>query len=139
MQCRQVLMIEDNPGDAILVREALKEAELSFELTHLKDGDEAIDYIEALTQPGRVQPDLVLLDLHLPKRNGWRVFAAIRSHPLVIQIPVVIFTSSSDPRDRVRGENADRTIYIRKPSTIEEFMAVGREIRRFAFDYWETA
>jgi len=139
MQRRQVLMIEDNPGDATLVREALKEADLSFEFTHLKDGDEAVDFIDAIAQSGKPQPDLVLLDLHLPKRNGWRVLAAIRSNPLLKLLPVVIFTSSSDPRDRALGENADHSIYIRKPSTIEEFMAVGREIRRFAFDYWESA
>ena len=139
MQCRHVLIIEDNPGDATLVQAALKEADMIFEVTHFKDGEQAHGFLTRIGDAGAASPDLVLLDLNLPKRNGWRLFAEIRSHPVLKQVPIVIFSSSEDPRDRARVESDHRSIFIQKPATIEEFMSVGREIRRFASSYWSGA
>ncbi len=139
MEFRRVLIIEDNSGDARLIREALKEAKLKFEVTHVNDGEQAIDLVKRCEYTDGTRPDLILLDLNLPKWNGWQVFSAIRAQPCLQEIPVVIFTSSPNPMDRMRAESADRSTYIRKPATLEEFMAVGREIRRFAEEYWGTA
>ncbi len=128
----QILIVEDNRGDVLLVKEALAESSLEFELIHLIDGEQAFDYLHRTgnysTAP---MPDLVLLDLNLPKHDGWEVLAEIRSLPGMHLTPVVILSSSGNPEDCERASRTPRSKYIRKPSTLDEFMTIGKEIERF--------
>ena len=127
---RRILIVEDNRGDVLLVELALREAGLRFELIHMADGEKAIDYLRELTNgDGSPSLDLVLLDLNLPKRDGWEVLEELRSalkHP----VPVMILSSSSALHDITRAERLGVSKYIRKPSTLDEFLAIGRTIRQ---------
>ena len=127
---RRILIVEDNRGDVLLVEVALRESGLRFELIHIADGEKAIDYLRELTNGnGSPSLDLVLLDLNLPKRDGWEVLEELRSalkHP----VPVMILSSSSAPHDITRAERLGVSKYIRKPSTLDEFLAIGRTIRQ---------
>lgn len=128
----RILIVEDNRGDALLVREALKESNLSFELTHISDGEKAFDYLRRRGEhlnAGR--PNLVLLDLNLPKRDGWEVLDEIRGSPDLKGTPVVILSSSGNPEDRERAARTPNSLYIRKPSTLDEFLAIGKQIESF--------
>ena len=128
----QILIVEDNRGDVLLVREALRESSLQFELNHVADGEEAVEYIHRTGgHAGAGRPDLVLLDLNLPKRDGWDVLNEIRSEPDLRTTPVVILSSSGSPDDIRRAESGSHSIYIRKPSNLEDFLAIGKRIEHF--------
>lgn len=126
----QILIVEDNPGDVLLVREALREARMHFEMTHALDGEEAID---ALARD-HMRPDLVLLDINLPRRDGWEVLAEIRSNPETQATPVIVLSSSGSPEDRQRAIRNQPSAYIQKPSNLEDFLAVGHRINDFFKD-----
>ncbi len=123
----QIFIVEDNLGDVLLVREALKESSMPFELQHAADGEEAI---QALIKD-RIKPDLVLLDINLPKRDGWEVLHEIRSNPETRSVPVVVLSSSGSPEDRDRASRNLPSMYIQKPSNLDDFLAVGETIRNF--------
>ncbi len=128
----QILIVEDNPGDVLLVREALNESELRFELSHVTDGEKAVNFLHQRGEYREtLRPDLVLLDLNLPKRTGWEVFDEMRSEDELKDVPVVILSSSGAPEDRRRAERAPRSIYIRKPSDFDEFLSIGKQIKDF--------
>jgi CheY-like chemotaxis protein len=132
----RILIVEDNRGDVLLVKEALKESNLQFELSHVADGEEAVQFIQRTGSHASARPpDLVLLDLNLPKRDGWEVLGEIRSQPELRTTPVVILSSSGSPEDIRRAESGDHSIYIRKPSNLEEFLAIGKRIELF----WTSA
>ncbi len=128
---RRILIVEDNRGDVLLVEVALREAGLQFELIHIADGEKAIDYLRKLANgSGGRSLDLVLLDLNLPKRDGWEVLEELRSVPAEHSVPVVILSSSSAPQDLARAERLGVLKYIRKPSTLDEFMAIGQKLKQ---------
>jgi chemotaxis family two-component system response regulator Rcp1 len=129
---RRILIVEDNRGDVLLVEVALRESGLQFELIHMPDGEKAIDYLRKLTNGGggAASLDLVLLDLNLPKRDGWEVMEALRSVPMDHPVPVMILSSSSAPSDLARAERLGVSKYIRKPSTLDEFLAIGQKIKQ---------
>jgi chemotaxis family two-component system response regulator Rcp1 len=130
-----ILIVEDNRGDVRLVREALKESSLRFELTHLADGEQAFDYLRRRGQHlNAVRPHLILLDLNLPRRDGWEILDEIRASADLQGTPVVILSSSGNPEDRERAARRHSILYIRKPSTLDEFLAVGKQIEQF----WRT-
>ena len=131
-QARRILIVEDNRGDVLLVELALREAGLRFELIHMADGEKAIDYLRKLATGGAGPPlDLVFLDLNLPKRDGWEVLEELRSVPMEQPVPVIILSSSSAPHDIARAERLGVAKYIRKPSTLDEFLAIGQKISQF--------
>ena len=125
---RRILIVEDNRGDVLLVELALREAGLTFELIHMADGEKAIDYLRKYAGPPL---DLVFLDLNLPKRDGWEVLEELRSVPTEQPVPVIILSSSSAPHDIARAERLGVAKYIRKPSTLDEFLAIGQKISQF--------
>ncbi len=128
----QILMVEDNPGDVILVREALAESNLRFQLSHVTDGEQAVNFLQRRGEyKHSLKPDLVLLDLNLPKRTGWEVFDEMRSVDSLRDVPVVILSSSGAPEDKRRAERAPRSIYIQKPADFEEFLRIGHRIKEF--------
>jgi chemotaxis family two-component system response regulator Rcp1 len=124
-----LLVIEDNPADVDLLRRALAREQLDCELTVVDDGAEAL----ALFRPGAATtaPDLAIVDLNLPKHSGLEVIAQMRANPSFAEVPVVIMTSSSAPRDRSNLEEFRIQGYIVKPADFEEFMRIGRQIREF--------
>jgi CheY-like chemotaxis protein len=124
--------VEDNRGDVLLVEVALREAGLRFDLIHMADGEKAVNYLRDMADgSGLPSLDLVLLDLNLPKRDGWEVLEELRAVPLERPVPVVILSSSSAPHDMARAERLGVSTYIRKPSTLDEFLAIGEKLKQF--------
>jgi CheY-like chemotaxis protein len=126
----QILLAEDNEGDVILVEQALAEHNIDHELHVVRDGDEALDYLAGMGKPeGPPCPDVLLLDLNLPKVDGPQVLQQFRKHPACTQTPVIIVTSSDAPQDRKRAKVLGANAYFRKPSDLMEFMALGTVIQ----------
>ena len=131
----EILLVEDNPGDVRLTREALREGKVGNEPAVVTDGEAALDY---LFQRGPFtnapRPDLVLLDLNLPKKDGREVLAVIKGDPDLKRIPVVVLTTSKEEEDVHRAYNLAANCYVTKPVEFEEFMKVIRAIE----DFWLT-
>ena len=129
----QVLLVEDNPGDVRLTKEALKEGKLLNQLTVVGDGVEALSF---LRKEGKyadaLQPELILLDLNLPKKDGREVLAEIKADPNLRRIPVVVLTTSSAEEDILRIYDLHANCYITKPVDLEQFMGVVKSIE----DFW---
>jgi two-component system, chemotaxis family, response regulator Rcp1 len=129
----QVLLVEDNPGDVRLTKEALKEGKLLNQLTVVGDGVEALSF---LRQEGKyadaLQPELILLDLNLPKKDGREVLAEIKADSKLRRIPVVVLTTSSAEEDILKIYDLHANCYITKPVDLEQFMGVVKSIE----DFW---
>lgn len=123
----RILLVEDNPGDVYLLEKTLQHRQLRYELTRYVDGEQAI---RALQQNDNVMPDLILVDLNLPRREGFEVLQTIRSKPGMVGVPVGVLTSSDAERDRHRVALTGRgERYIHKPHLLEEFLdQVGQAI-----------
>jgi two-component system, chemotaxis family, response regulator Rcp1 len=131
----QVLLVEDNPGDVRLTREALKEGKLLNQLTVVGDGVEALSFLRRQGKyTDAVQPDLILLDLNLPKKDGREVLAEIKTDPVLKRIPVVVLTTSSAEEDVLKTYNLHANCYVTKPVDLEQFMHVVQSIE----DFWLT-
>lgn len=125
-----IVLAEDNPGDVMLVQEALEEHRIVHQLYVLRDGAEAIDFLAKLGTPGHAPcPDLLLLDLNLPKLDGFRVLTEFRKCSLCVHTPVIIVTSSDEVRDRHRIEALRIDSYFRKPLEYDAFMKLGAVVR----------
>jgi len=134
-----ILLIEDAEADVFLVREALKNVGLDFELNVLDDGEKAIQFIDELDrQPGASCPHLVLLDLNLPKRSGDQILAHMRHSERCKDVPVVVVTSSDSPRDKAEMSRLGATRYFRKPSRLDEFMRLGPLVRELVVNAAEA-
>jgi CheY-like chemotaxis protein len=120
-----VMLIEDNPADANLVHVALLEHGVKCELVHVKDGEEAVDFIDRLDRGEAPCPDLVILDLNLPRKPGSTVLKRVRESEVCGHIPVVVLTSSNDQKDRDEAKRLGASLYIRKPSRLSELMSLG--------------
>jgi two-component system response regulator len=130
----QVLLVEDNPGDVELTREALEEGRLANALHVVRDGEEALDFLMRRGRHrGAVRPDLVLLDLNLPKMSGREVLAEIKSDPTFSTIPVVVLTSSAAEEDVARSYELHANCYVQKPVGLEQFISIVRQIEDFWF------
>ncbi len=125
----EILLVEDNPGDVELIREALSEGKLRNQLHVAWDGVEALDFLRHGN--GHRCPDLILLDLNLPKKNGKEVLEEIKSDPNLRTIPVVILTSSKEEEDIVRTYHLHANCYITKPVDFKSFLEVVRSIENF--------
>jgi two-component system, chemotaxis family, response regulator Rcp1 len=129
----QILLVEDNPGDVRLTIEALKEAKVLNQLTVVKDGIEALSLLRRQGQYARVaRPDLILLDLNLPKKDGREVLAEIKADDNLKHIPVVILTTSQDEQDVLKSYNLYANCYITKPVDLDQFITVVKSIE----DFW---
>jgi CheY-like chemotaxis protein len=127
-----ILIVEDNEGDVLLVKEALRETGIEFRLKHLADGEQALVYLNnRVRNSDATTPDLILLDLNLPKRDGWEVLQVLRCSPDFTRTPVVILSSSNAPEDLRRAAAVDSLMYIRKPSNLDDFLAIGKRIEAF--------
>ena len=128
----EILMIEDNPGDVRLTREVLRDAKVRNSLHSAKDGDEAMDYLyKRGSFSGASRPDLILLDLNLPKINGLDVLEIIKSDPELRTIPVVILTTSQAEKDILNGYQRYANAYITKPVSLDQFNHIIKTIEGF--------
>jgi len=121
----QILMAEDNPGDVRLIREALNQHDVKFSLHVVDDGEKAIGFIENLDGSDHVSLDLILLDLNLPKSDGRDILRRIKQSRKARNVPVVVLSSSESPQDRDEAVRLGANRFIRKPSTLDEFLEIG--------------
>ena len=129
----RILLAEDNPGDVFLVRRALEEHNISHELNVVQDGAEALDFMTRMGRSTKVPcPDVMLLDLNLPKVSGARVLSEFRKHPECSDTPVIVITSSDAQKDRARMEELGVARYFRKPSDYRAFLRLGAVVREVA-------
>ena len=126
-----ILMIDDNPGDVDLAREALGRSERAFRLESVSDGEAALSFV-AHSRTTAALPDLMLLDLNLPRLDGRRVLAEMKADPKLANIPVVIFTTSQAKTDVSCSYELGANCYVRKPGTLAEFLAAVRCLA----DFW---
>ncbi|MGD1093379.1 MAG: response regulator [Bryobacteraceae bacterium] len=127
---KYILLAEDNPADVFLVRQALAGSGVLFNLRVVSDGDEAMSFIDGLERGSALGcPELLLLDLHLPKRDGDEVLQRLRASKRCGQTPVVILTSSDSPRDMERASRYAALRYFRKPSNLGDFMNLGEVVK----------
>ena len=134
MQTRPVelLLVEDSPGDVRLTIEALKEGRVINNLTVVQDGEEAIAFLRRQGRhAGAPRPDLILLDLNLPRKSGMEVLAEIKTDPDLKLIPVVVLTTSQAEEDVLRSYELHANCYIVKPVDLEQFMSVVHAIKSF--------
>lgn len=126
----RILLVEDNAGDVELFRLALKKASLDCDLTVLDDGADALAMVRQQDRFAEVQPpDLVVLDLNVPKYDGLEILQAMRSNPAFAKVPVAVLSSSSSPRERSRIEQFEISRYITKPLDLDEFLGIGVILR----------
>ncbi len=125
-----VLLVEDSPADVFLVKHAIAQEGLDFTLELAEDGDTAIAFIDRVDDHEvRRAPDVMLLDLNVPCRTGTEVLERVRRSPRCSGIPVVMISSSDSPEERRRAFDLGATEYFRKPSTLHEFMSLGKLVR----------
>lgn len=124
-----VFLAEDNPGDVFLIREALREHAVDCELAVANDGAQAREYFTHVERDGARVPDLVLLDLNLPKISGMELLRRIKNIPSCRETPVVVISSSDSPRDRLESQSLGAHSYVRKASVLEEYMQLGGVIK----------
>lgn len=131
----QILMVEDNPDDIELTVEALKDARVANHLTVVQDGEEALSYLRCRGKYAQaVRPDLILLDLNMPRKNGRDVLRDIKNDPKLKRIPVVILTTSQAEEDILHTYDLHANCYITKPVDFNQFLKVVRSIE----DFWLT-
>lgn len=133
MKSLRILLVEDSPSDVRLIREALKETPVPVQITVARDGVEATDYLEQVLRGSAVRPDLMLLDLNLPRKNGREVLAEVKSSPELKQIPVLVMTSSHSDEDVADVYNLSANCFITKPGDLNEYVHVVRAIEEFWF------
>jgi two-component system, chemotaxis family, response regulator Rcp1 len=134
-QLVDILLVEDNPGDVRLTQEALKEGKLRNKLSVVSNGVEALSF---LRQEGKyaneILPDLILLDLNLPKKDGREVLREVKNDPRLKRIPVVVLTTSNAESDIVKTYDLHANCFITKPVDLDQFFDVVRKIK----DFWFT-
>ncbi|GAA1797330.1 response regulator [Planosporangium flavigriseum] len=128
----EVLLVEDDPGDVLMTKEAFEEHKVRNNLSVVNDGAEAIAYLRREgAYADAARPDLILLDLNLPKRDGREVLAEIKNDPALRQIPVVVLTTSQADEDIVRSYQLHANAYVTKPVDFDRFIEVVRQIDDF--------
>lgn len=128
-----ILVVENDPAAALLTKEAFREAGLTDFVYSVPDGDEALAYLRRKEKyADRPHPDLILLDLHLPKKSGLEVLKELKESPTLRVTPVIVVSGSSDPREVRRAYELHASCFIRKPDDLYEFL----EFVKICFDFW---
>jgi len=128
----EILLVEDSPGDIRLTREAFKDTNVRVNLHVASDGTEAMAFLERLGQHAHVpRPDLILLDLNLPKKDGREVLKEIKGNQTLTSIPVVILTTSASEKDVLVSYRLHASCYITKPVTLDGFLEIMKSIESF--------
>jgi len=124
-----LLLVEDSPADVYLVREAIMTEGLEFRLQVAEDGEAAFQILNRVDADTDPAPNLLMVDLNIPRRDGIQVLQRMRQSPRCASIPVIVISSSDSPADRQRALAMGATEYFRKPSTLAEFMKLGQMVR----------
>jgi CheY-like chemotaxis protein len=129
-----ILLVEDNPGDILLTTEAILEGKIVDRISVVNDGEEAILFLEdIITNSKKKFPDLILLDVNIPKKNGHEVLAHIKDHDHLKQIPVIMLTTSSSEKDIISSYKNRVNCFITKPVEVDDFIKAVSEIEKFWF------
>lgn len=129
----EVLLVEDNPADVRLTQEALRDGKIQNRLNVARDGVEAMQYLRRVPPfESAVPPDLIILDLNLPRKDGREVLAEVKEDPDLRRIPIVVLTTSDAEKDILKSYDLHANCYITKPLDLDKFMAVARQIE----DFW---
>jgi len=128
----EILLVEDNPGDARLTIEAMREAKMRNRMHVVEDGVEAMAFLRRQGRYGEApRPDLILLDLNLPRKDGREVLAEVKADPALKRIPVVILTTSRAEEDVLRAYDLHANCYVTKPVDLAQFMKIVSQIDEF--------
>jgi CheY-like chemotaxis protein len=128
----EVLLVEDDPGDVMMTQEAFQEHQVGNRLSVVSDGDEALSYLRREGQYAEAtRPDLILLDLNLPRRDGREVLAEIKNDDNLRRIPVIVLTTSQADEDIIRSYQLHANAYVTKPVDFDRFISVVRQIDEF--------
>lgn len=132
MQSIEVLLVEDDAGDELMTREAFEDNKIRNTLHVVRDGEEALDFLYRRgDHTDAVRPDLILLDLNLPRYDGRQVLEKIKTDPELALIPVVVLTTSSAEEDILRSYKLHANAYVTKPVDLDQFIAAVRQIDEF--------
>jgi len=130
----QVLLVDDNPADAALVQEASAGGKYQSHIEHVIDGEKATAYLHREEQyTEALRPDLIILDLNLPGKDGRKVLGEVKSDPDLRAIPVIVFSTSQAPQDIARCYELGANCYVNKPVSLEDFFSAIRSIEEFWF------
>lgn len=128
----EVLLVEDDPGDVLLIREAFDFNKVHNALNVVADGEQALDYLRGTGDyADRVRPDLVLLDLNLPRKDGREVLAEVKDDPDLRTIPIVVLTTSEAEEDVLKSYELHANAYVTKPVDFDRFVSIVRQIDDF--------
>ncbi len=128
----EILLIEDNPGDIRLFQEAIKMSTFNLNLNVIQDGEQALDYLNCKPPfTNAIYPDLILLDINLPRKSGHEVLETLKTHPINRSIPVIILTSSQAPEDIQTAYDNHANCYIVKPAQLSDFFQVVSTLEKF--------
>jgi chemotaxis family two-component system response regulator Rcp1 len=128
----EILMVDDNPADIDLTTEVLAQIEGRYHMNSVNDGEEAISFLRHQGKYAKAPvPDLVVLDLNLPRKDGCEVLSNIRADPALARIPVVVFTTSQANSDISRSYDVGANCYLRKPGNLAEFVAAVQSMAEF--------
>lgn len=132
MKSIHILLVEDNEGDILLTTEALEEGRIVNKISVIKDGKSAQTHLEKIANENTDElPDLILLDVNLPKKNGHEVLQFIKQHDALAQIPVIMLTTSSSETDIIKSYKNHANCYITKPVEVDQFIKAVNEIEEF--------
>ena len=127
-----ILIVEDNPGDVRLIKEALKTSSIDPTLYFTRDGVEATHFLETRKHaPSHGFPQLIVLDLNLPQKSGFEVLRFVKRHEMLKRIPVIVLSSSQNPEDVARAYDLHANCYLTKPANFEAFIAVVQALEYF--------
>ena len=130
----EILLVEDSPDDADLTMDALRDGRVRNRVTVIEDGVEAMAYLRREGKHGgAARPDLILLDLNLPRKSGREVLTEVKQDPTLRRIPVVVMTSSDDEKDILSAYNNHVNCYVTKPVDLDQFIGVVKSIEHFWF------
>lgn len=131
-QDAHLLLVEDNPGDARLIKEGFRDARLSNTLHHVTDGAEALDFLyQRAGHENAPRPDLVLLDWNLPRTSGEEVLEEVKNDPSLANVPIVVLTSSEAEEDIIKSYENQANAYITKPVDPDDFFETVRSFEKF--------
>lgn len=127
-----VLHIEDSPGDRLLMQKVLKESLLNFNITSAEDGEEGLQYLQCKGKfSNALKPDLIIMDLHMPRRSGFEILPVIKAHNVWKKIPLIVFSSSARDHAILITFDPRKNLFILKPNNFEGFKDVGVAIETF--------
>ena len=126
----RILLAEDNPGDVLLFREALRTSDITCELTVAQDGERALNLLQAESEVADgPKPDLIVLDINLPRRSGQDVLRWLRGNHAFANVPVIMLTSSASPEDKTVALELGANLYLQKSSDLDELFEIGRTVQ----------